>query len=173
MTIRVYLLRHGPAGLRSAWKGPDAERPLTKNGRRKMKGIAAALAGEGMEPDLILTSPYARAEQTATLVAKALDRTDAVVVEEALAPGFTPGAFITLLEQHTDAATIMLVGHDPDLSTLTTKLSGARIVLQKGALVELELDRPTEAVLVRLSQPVHMLGTETLRPRRSRRRAAR
>lgn len=159
MTIRVYLLRHGPAGLRSAWEGTDEERPLTKDGRRKVKAIASALAAEGVEPDLILTSPFARAEQTAAILAKALDRRDLTLVEDALAPGLSTSVFTTLLDSHRDATAIMVVGHEPDLSRLTAEVAGARIVLQKGGLAELELDRekPTAAVLVRLEQPAHLL----------------
>jgi phosphohistidine phosphatase SixA len=159
VTIRVYLLRHGPAGLRSAWRGSDAERPLIKDGVRTVKQIGRALAAQGLEPDLILTSPYARSEQTAAIVAKALDRSDVMLIEKTLSPGFAIADFTALLESHADAGAIMLVGHEPDLSTLSALLCGARLALQKGGLIELELDRrhPNKAVLVRLEQPRHLI----------------
>ena len=159
MTTQIYLLRHGPAALRSAWAGNDADRPLTKDGRRKVKRIGQALAEEGLEPDLVITSPFARSLETATIIAKKLGRQDQTTGDETLAPGFAVTAFTDLLDRHPDAATIMIVGHEPDLSALTDELGVARIVLKKGGLVELEMDRrdPAATVLIRLEQPAHLL----------------
>jgi phosphohistidine phosphatase len=159
VTIRVYLLRHGPAGVRADWTADDADRPLTASGVRRVTSIAAALAAEGLAPDLILTSPFTRSEQTAAIVADELGRVDAVEVEQLLAPGFAVSDIEGLLHRHAGAKTVLLVGHEPDFSSVTAGLSGARIALQKGGLVEMELDRrrPTEAVLVRLEQPSHLL----------------
>jgi phosphohistidine phosphatase SixA len=53
----------------------------------------------------------------------------------------------------------MLVGHEPDLSGVAAALCGVQMALQKGGLVELELDRrnATQAVLIGLEQPSHLL----------------
>lgn len=159
MTIRVYLLRHGPAGHRSTWSGDDAERPLTEAGTAKVAQIADALVADGLAPDLILTSPLARCQQTASIVAEALGRSDRLVLEGSLAPGFDAADLTALLDRYPDAPTILFVGHEPDLSEVCAELCGATVELRKGALVELELDRrhPTDAVLVRLEQPAHLL----------------
>ena len=159
VAIRLYLLRHGPAGRRSAWRGDDADRPLTKAGLREVEQISRTLAAEGLVPDVVLTSPFVRSLQTAAMVAERLDRPDVVTVESSLAPGFGMADLEILLNRWPTAESIMLVGHEPDLSALSGALCGARIVLQKGGLVEIELDRrrATEAVLLRLEQPTHLV----------------
>jgi phosphohistidine phosphatase len=161
-TVRLYLLRHGPAGLRSAWTGDDSARPLTTEGARRMKRIAARLAAEGVIPELIVSSPYERALRTAKIVAKALGLRDLLLVEPTLAPGAGPAEVIALLEAHRDAASVMLVGHEPDFSEVTAAMCGARIKLQKGGLVEMELERAPggvgPAVMWRLAQPSHLVG---------------
>jgi len=43
-STRVYLVRHGNAGVRSRWKGPDKKRPLTERGQQQSLGIAEILA---------------------------------------------------------------------------------------------------------------------------------
>ena len=56
--MTVYLLRHARAGRRSAWKGDDELRPLSKVGRRQAEGILDLLDGVHLEQ--ILSSPYVR-----------------------------------------------------------------------------------------------------------------
>lgn len=161
-TLRLFLLRHGSAGLRSAWQGKDADRPLTDDGAKQVKRAARRLAEQGVVPDLIVTSPFERAAATARIVAKVLGVRDLVVTDPALAPGFGPAQLDELLRAHGDATALMLVGHEPDLSEVTESLCGGRIRLQKGGLVELEIDLHDEtvrpAVLVRLAQPSHLVG---------------
>ena len=160
VTTCVYLLRHGPAGLRSAWSGDDADRPLTTDGAREMERIAAALAAQGLAPDLMLTSPLARARQTASILATALGQPDLTIVNSSLlAPSFCLADLQAILSDHHDATSVVLVGHEPALSGVTLALCGARIVLQKGALVEVDVNRDdlSKSVLVRLEQPAHLL----------------
>jgi 8-oxo-dGTP diphosphatase len=56
--VTVYLLRHARAGRRSAWKGDDELRPLSKVGQRQAEGLVDLLAGAPI--DQILSSPYVR-----------------------------------------------------------------------------------------------------------------
>lgn len=164
--VRLYLLRHGPAGLKSAWEGDDVDRPLTAKGVRRIEQIAQALAVEELEPDLVLTSPFARADQTARIVAERLGNADVTFVDERLSPGFAIDQLCAILDDRPDAEALLLVGHEPDLSTLTEALCGARVALQKGGLIELELERPhvKEATLVRVEQPGHLLRSLAPQP---------
>jgi phosphohistidine phosphatase len=80
MTKILYLLRHG----KSDWgKGdiPDAERPLTRRGRKAGTRIGKELARRGWIPDLVLCSTATRTRQTFDRLAKGLEKT---------APGSTP-----------------------------------------------------------------------------------
>ncbi len=59
---RVLLIRHGEAGERSEWQGPDRDRPLTADGRAQAERLADRLGGQPL--DRILTSGYARCVET-------------------------------------------------------------------------------------------------------------
>ena len=78
----------GTPDFASARTGDDAERPLTNEGRKQVRLVAKKLTRLGVKPDVILTSPYARAVQTAAITAKVLGLEGQVAVEPALQPGF-------------------------------------------------------------------------------------
>jgi broad specificity phosphatase PhoE len=67
--VTVYLLRHARAGRRSAWKGDDERRPLSKVGRRQGNGLVDVLADADVE--LIVSSPFVRCVQSVEPLAKA------------------------------------------------------------------------------------------------------
>jgi 8-oxo-dGTP diphosphatase len=68
--MTVYVVRHGKAGSRSAWTGPDDLRPLTKPGRRQADSISDALSDAGVTR--ILSSPYVRCRQSVEPLAELL-----------------------------------------------------------------------------------------------------
>lgn len=136
----IYFLRHGLAD-RSEFTGKDDTlRPLTERGRRRMQATAAALARMGWEPGLILTSPLARARQTAAIVAECLDLQDRVKVAEELGCGFDSRDLASLLATYRDEDGIVLVGHEPDFSLVIANLTGGSdIVMKKGGLARVDL----------------------------------
>ena len=85
---RVYFLRHGKAENRAEWRGSDDERPLTAEGEEAMRREAEALRALGLAPDVIVTSPLARARRTAEIVAGGLGLSGRLVEDERLAHGF-------------------------------------------------------------------------------------
>ena len=150
--MRMYILRHGEAG-RSQFGQPDDARTLTDEGREEMRAIGRRLADLGVDTDVILTSPLPRALETAEIVAEALDLKAAVVVDEALAPGCPPGEFQASVLRH-NATRVMLVGHEPDLSTLIGWLTGGRVDLPKAGFARLNGDfEPDRAALKWLLTP--------------------
>jgi phosphohistidine phosphatase len=138
----LYVLRHGLAGSREEWNGPDAERPLTSKGRSRTKAAARGLARLGVAPDVILTSAYLRAAETAQLAAAELHAP--VVAVQALEPWQLEQGYRLLLQQYADDTSVMLVGHEPDLSALIGLLIAgtppAQVELKKGACARLSLD---------------------------------
>jgi broad specificity phosphatase PhoE len=60
--MTIYLVRHGKAGDRSQWDGPDDLRPLSKAGRRQAQGLVEQL--DGLVIDHVVTSAYVRCRQT-------------------------------------------------------------------------------------------------------------
>jgi broad specificity phosphatase PhoE len=72
--IELYLMRHGiAADLGDAGVLKDEDRPLTLEGRAKMRQAAEGIGEFGLKLNLILTSPLLRARQTAEVVAEVLD----------------------------------------------------------------------------------------------------
>ena len=135
--LQLYLLRHADAGDPMAWPGDDAERPLSAKGKRQARRLGSMLADIGWKPDLILTSPKVRAAQTARLVGRAVDvePTD----ETRLASAFELGDVGSMLAGHPEARRVVLVGHDPDFSSVASTLTGAAIELRKGAIARIDL----------------------------------
>jgi len=153
--VRLFFLRHGLAD-RAEWDGDDFERPLTEKGKSRMGREAATLAKLDLGIDLILTSPLTRARQTAEIVAKRLDLSNRLQIDERLSPGFGVSALGKILETHGDRQAILLVGHEPDFSeTIGELVGGASIVCKKGALARVDVDevRPLRGHLVWLIPP--------------------
>ena len=135
--VRVHLLRHAHAGDAFEWIGDDDLRPLTKKGRRQAERLGAFLEVHGVRPDVIVSSPLVRARQTAEIVAEALGMT--IKVDPRLGSGFGKRDLWSLLDE-TAAREIMLVGHDPDFSSLLTYLiDAAGMTMKKGALATVDL----------------------------------
>jgi len=68
--MAIYLVRHGKAGSRHDWKGPDDERPLSKRGRRQAEGLVNLLTDRGIVG--IFSSPSLRCVQTVEPLAEKL-----------------------------------------------------------------------------------------------------
>ncbi len=135
----VYFLRHGLADVPDWDPAHDDERPLTDEGVLKMKAEARCLRMLNLKLDLVLTSPLARARQTAEIVARRLDVE--LVEEPALAPGFDAAAAAQIVVRYPAARAIMLVGHEPDFSTTVSALiGGARVSLKKGGLARVRVE---------------------------------
>jgi phosphohistidine phosphatase len=150
--LEIYLVRHGLAEERGGAK-PDAERALTKKGRRRTKKAMRGFAKTGARPKLILSSPLVRAWETAEILAKVLDASEPRV-EEDLAPGGEPARVLERLRAE-DRESVALVGHEPDLSELAALLGGGRVELDKAAIARLDGDpEPGHARAVWLLQPL-------------------
>jgi phosphohistidine phosphatase SixA len=136
--VRVHLLRHAHAGDAFAWIGDDDLRPLTRKGRQQSERLGAFLEAQGIRPDVIVSSPKVRAQQTAEIVASTLGMT--VKLDPRLGDGFGKRGLWALLDE-TGAREPMFVGHDPDLSALLCYLiDAADISLKKGALATVDLE---------------------------------
>jgi phosphohistidine phosphatase len=140
-SIQLHLLRHAHAGDPLKWDGPDEARPLSDRGRGQAERLGLFLAAAGFEPDAILSSPLARALETARLVATPLELPVRVV--DALAGPLDLDAVEGLLDAAGNPVRPLLVGHDPDFSLLAAELVGAaELQLRKGTLVRIDLERP-------------------------------
>ncbi len=132
----LYLLRHGEADW-PGWDKPDEQRPLTKHGKKEIKKLAKFLGDLDVDLDEILTSPLPRAAQTADVIAKHY-RLDANR-EQSLSPGFGLHDLERILESRGDRA-LMIVGHEPDFTTVIFHLTSGQTKLSKGGLALIDLD---------------------------------
>jgi phosphohistidine phosphatase len=138
--MQLFFLRHGLAD-RSAWHGDDFKRPLTPKGRSRMQREARQLGRIGLQVDYILSSPLIRAVQTAEIVASFLKRKDRLVLDDRLKPSFDMAKLQALLTDYADAEKLMLVGHEPDFSTVIGQVIGeGDVVCKKGSLARIDLD---------------------------------
>jgi phosphohistidine phosphatase len=156
----LYFLRHGLAGSHEEWKGDDALRPLTKKGMKNMVSQAKCINEMELNLDVIVTSPLARAFQTADIVADELKMGEKLVQDERLAPGFGMDDLAQVLQSYPDASNIMLVGHEPDFSqTVSALIGGSRLVIKKGGLARIDVFNadPLQGKLIWLLPPSVMI----------------
>jgi phosphohistidine phosphatase len=143
--MNLYIIRHaiavdeGTSGYED-----DSQRPLTDKGRKKMRQIAKGLRTLGVEFDLILSSPYVRARETAEILADVFKMKKKMVFSESLIPMADPGLLIPELNEKYSVDSIALVGHEPHLSSfiglLTTENARLDITLKKGGVCNLTAD---------------------------------
>jgi phosphohistidine phosphatase len=136
--MKLYFMRHANADW-PGWSGPDAERPLTKKGRKQSRRMAKLLCRLEVAPELILTSPLPRAFQTAEIVAQRLGAE--FKEESALAKGFNLAALRAIITRR-KAIDLMLVGHEPDFSAVLKQLTGGRVKLAKAGVARIDLETP-------------------------------
>jgi phosphohistidine phosphatase len=145
--VNLFLLRHGLAAERGApGFTNDAGRPLTPKGRRQLRKISAALKQMDLQLDLIFSSPFLRAKQTAEIVAAGLKLKKRLKFSNALAPGGNAAILFRQLERMKPLPeNLLLVGHEPDLSRLISLLvtgrTDAGFALKKGGLCKLEVEK--------------------------------
>src|SRR5262249_25663055 len=123
----------------------DSERPLTPEGAARMRSAAAGMRRLDLRFDRIVTSPFVRAHETASIVADALDQPDRLIVEPALASGArwdrVKKALAAGPAKH--AESVLLVGHEPDLSKMAADIIDAgrgSIIFKKGSLASVAVD---------------------------------
>lgn len=144
--MNLYLLRHGIA-VEPGTPGfeNDADRPLIPKGQRRLREAAAAMKKLELSFDLILSSPFVRARQTAEIVAGELKLKKRIEFSDGLLPGGNPRALIHALNELKPAPkNVLLVGHEPYLSRLISLLvsggaDAAAIEMKKGGLCKLEV----------------------------------
>ena len=141
--MEIYLLRHGIAEDGRTGE-PDSDRALTAEGKKKLRGVLRVAAEAGVQPSLILTSPYRRALQTAQLAAEILKYDGDLLRTRSLEPSSRPEAVWEEIRVHKDESQVLLVGHEPLFGALTAYLlgcSGFQMDFKKGGLACVEVDK--------------------------------
>jgi phosphohistidine phosphatase len=161
--MKLILMRHALAEERSERYPDDAARPLTKDGEKKHRLVSEGLRRMGVAFDELASSPLVRARQTAEITARAYEWQEEITETDVLGRGFSVPAATRFLEGFDPGSTLLCVGHEPDLSTLSARLlhsSGeVEIDFKKSGVMGLDLpDGPHlgSAVLLFFLKPGHL-----------------
>jgi phosphohistidine phosphatase len=145
--MNLYILRHASAGLRRRNPLLDLKRPLDKEGKKHCLQLAYVLNALNIQFDLIISSPLKRCLQTASLIGTETGYEAQILNSTALAPEATYKEFQKLLRDNPHAENLLVVGHNPNLSSFLGSLlvpasgSEAKIRLRKGSMARVVLTR--------------------------------
>ena len=145
--MNLYILRHASAGLRRPNPLLDFKRPLDKEGKRQCLQLAHVLNELDIQFDLIVSSPLKRCLQTASLIGTETGYEANILQSTALAPDAIFMDFQKLLRDQAASENLLVVGHNPNLSTFLGSLlvpaagPEARVRLRKGSLARVVLTR--------------------------------
>lgn len=138
--MRLLIVRHARA--EDYHPGGDPARNLTDEGQKRTWAAARGLKTRIKTLDRLATSPYTRAVQTAEILAEIYGGMP-VHQCQALEPGTPVQDQLAWLQTLTDRGTLAIVGHEPGLSLLITRLVCARdepiVAMKKGGACLLEL----------------------------------
>ena len=144
----LFVLRHGEAGNRKKMIVVDTKRTLTAAGRKEIDEIAKGISRLKIKPDKIITSPLARARETAEIVAK-VQKSKNLEEWEELKPEGNRQQFYDKLSKFKSDSSILVVGHEPYLTTMICEImeaSGGHMLLKKGGLARVRIDAFTPKV---------------------------
>ncbi|MCX6876511.1 MAG: histidine phosphatase family protein [Verrucomicrobia bacterium] len=152
--MELILVRHGKAEDRHP-QG-DGARALVEKGREQARRAGRLLKAAGLIPEIVLTSPLVRAQQTAAELCQAADL-PGPVVQAWLACGCVPETVLTELAAFHDFGRVAIVGHEPDCSRFLQWSLGAygdTLEMKKGTLACLRITPPNRhGTLVYLIPP--------------------
>jgi len=178
----IYFLRHASAGESLINPKKDEKRALDKEGIEQCGYVGRALVALDVQVDVIISSPLKRATQTASLVGNEMGYEGKLQIETALRPEAALADFRTMLEKYQSQESIMVVGHNPNLSHFLGGMicegmigeSGceASVELKKGAVARVELRRSSGTLMWCLTpkalRTLYAAAVESSRPKTSR-----
>jgi len=121
---KLILIRHAKTEQLYDYNKTDFGRKLLPRGHDDAELIANQLLNKEIKPDLIISSNAARALQTAKIFAKQMNYNPKQIIEEPfIYDGYTTGEMLNYLSKTDDnIESIMLIGHNPDIASLTIRL---------------------------------------------------
>jgi phosphohistidine phosphatase len=173
----IYFLRHANAGQSMANVKKDEKRALDKEGILQCGMVGRALVALDVQVDTILTSPLKRSAQTASLVGNELGYEGKVHLEDGLRPPASFADFRRMLEKYSKLESILVVGHNPNLSEFLGRIMSeagceGSVDLKKGAVARVEMGRNAGTlnwlITPRILRGLYTAVTESSRPKTSR-----
>lgn len=145
--MKLYIVRHAIALPRGAPGIKDDDRALTEEGVRRMRQAAAGIYALGWIPQIILSSPLARAWQTAEILIEIFGKKTKLKNAPSLAPrGSRQELYREINSYDKKYRSLMLVGHQPSLGEIAGEIcweSPAHFVeFKKGGACAIEMENP-------------------------------
>jgi len=175
--VIVYFLRHASAGKSVADAKKDDLRALDEEGIEQCRFIGRILAALDTQVDVIISSPLKRATQTASIVANELGHEGKVQFDKALLNEADYNQFRQLLQRHHKADAVMVVGHNPSLSSFLSLAISRRgtdeaVDLKKGAVARVEVDSKMAVlhwcITPKIARSLYASSAKRSRPKTSR-----
>ena len=141
----LFILRHGYAGNRLSDPMKDIKRELTISGKKEVVEIAKSLKKLGVKFNVIFSSPFTRAFQTAQIIAEEYKLTEQIEQSEELKPDGSKGSLYNKLSKLSIDSVILIVGHEPYLSSLINDIisnnenHNNNIILKKAGLSRIKI----------------------------------
>ncbi|HVO81329.1 MAG TPA: histidine phosphatase family protein [Terriglobales bacterium] len=173
----IYFLRHASAGERLSNPAKDDKRALDRAGIEQCGDVGRALLALDVQVDVIISSPLKRSAQTASLVGNEIGYEGKLQLEDGLRPGASFVEFRRTLDKYSKFETIMVVGHNPNLSeflgrTISEASCEASVELKKAAVAKVEMGRGSAAlhwcITPKLLRALYAAAAESSRPKTSR-----
>ncbi len=154
--MELFLVRHAIA-VPQAEGLPDAERPLTDEGKQRFRQVVRGLDRLEVRLDRVLHSPWTRAVETADLLSRILIGESAVEVGLAREPDAELAARLAQGER------VAAVGHEPWMSELMailltgSKAHASRFAFKKGQVAWLSGEAKARGMALVASLPPRIL----------------
>ena len=145
--MNLILVRHGKAEDHFV-RGSDGERKLVEKGWEQARNVGVFLHENSLVPDIIITSPLARAKETASGICESLNR-EGVKIQPTVAHwlqcGMSPELALAELSAYKELERVGIVGHEPDFSMLVEYILGVecgRVQVKKASVISLQSCNP-------------------------------
>ncbi len=173
----IYFLRHASAGEHLMNPKKDEKRALDQTGIEQCGYVGRGLAALDAQVEIVVSSPLKRATQTASLVGNEMGYEGKIQLDDALRPGASFSDFRGLLGKYAKYESLMVVGHNPNLSEflgacISESGCEANVELKKASVARVESSR-NSGVLVwsltpKMLRTLHAAAAESSRPKTSR-----
>jgi phosphohistidine phosphatase len=141
----LFILRHA----KSSWTDPDLadfDRPLNERGESDAPFMGRVMAQRGLVPDLILSSPAARAKRTAELAKEAALFECPLLFDDRIYEASPQTLRAVAAGVDDKVERLMIVGHNPGMEGFVKFLTGRAESMSTAsiAVIELDIDRWSE-----------------------------
>lgn len=135
----LYLLRHA----KSSWDNSnltDFERPLNERGNKAAPLMGRYMRENNIAPDVVISSPATRANETAELVIEAAGTETKLRFDKKIYEATWLDLLRVIANIEDEVETVLLIGHNPGFEETVFRLTDKRVTMPTAALVKITLN---------------------------------